>query len=996
MPNEWVTSLTSQISTSDVALCSFSSEGLTGQVLRVVDWQGIEALSRPYRFEIRLTTQNALLDDEAMLLQPATLSITDAEGKPQPYHGFVTDVEQLDSYGDYYFFRVVLEPRMSLLRQFRFSEVWGGTSLNSIIRDVLRFADLIEPCSSDSLTAVTEDSDYYLQLHDDTYVNINFTCQFEETCFTFLSRLLEHYGIYYFFVQGAKKEMLVFCDELRFQPKTETVVNYQPLDRGLEVETQQALARSFKRRSISQSETVILKDFSGASPKLELSADSSVAKASLPTGVGATKAIVTKPFKAYFGEYGLYGEHFGGVAQGEWLAKRRAQALGCRTREFHGNGRATGLRAGYLMRLAMHPRAHLNDVYQVIEVQHEGSQPVPGLEHSYNDGHRRSDTRFVALPAGVQYRPACDTPKPNIRGVFSAVIEGDDSGNPLLNENGCYRVRFPFVRSRADATHGSAFLRMASLSSGAHHGLNFPLLNGAEVLVAFLGGDPDRPVITGTVANAENPNPVTKKNFTQRGFSSPGGNYLVADDNALGTKFTMGSPIAESRLALGLGAFQGAHLSTKAHMEFASDTYSHYVGDVYRSSIGRTADAKVSGIVVDAKIRDDNFDAFGGRKIPALDDFLGTWKTWANPSVAGAGQSDETYSAQLNTAKTQRTVSTGTDKQDYTNHKTVLNYNQGGIKADVNEGNAYRFDRHRMEASQAHRIKSTSFALDTVITTIDTTLFNVVTDTGGMTGINSLTVRGNDHTITLDSRGIVIKTSKSYPIVLDGHVVIAGSLLVKETVLVEKEMNVKTSILSNSMATKSMSCDELNAAKTNEGAALKIVPVDTQSKKFEVDSANKYKEQRSDRTKNLNKLAALNGGVLKVQSAYLQSKAGALKSPVALSSSLEDKLYAAQELLKSVLHTAQGVKDVYDAAMALLADTVPDASISGPIVKRMEGGFAKDLGGVMLAGAAAGFAAFNTGKAVVSAATSVAAAAGPGIKTVVDGATALSKGQLPK
>ena len=353
MPNEWVTSLTSQISTSDVALCSFSSEGLTGQVLRVVDWQGIEALSRPYRFEIRLTTQNALLDDEAMLLQPATLSITDAEGKPQPYHGFVTDVEQLDSYGDYYFFRVVLEPRMSLLRQFRFSEVWVGTSLNSIIRDVLRFADLIEPCSSDSLTAVTEDSDYYLQLHDDTYVNINFTCQFEETCFTFLSRLLEHYGIYYFFVQGAKKEMLVFCDELRFQPKTETVVNYQPLDRGLEVETQQALARSFKRRSISQSETVILKDFSGASPKLELSADSSVAKASLPTGVGATKAIVTKPFKAYFGEYGLYGEHFGGVAQGEWLAKRRAQALGCRTREFHGNGRATGLRAGYLMRLAI-------------------------------------------------------------------------------------------------------------------------------------------------------------------------------------------------------------------------------------------------------------------------------------------------------------------------------------------------------------------------------------------------------------------------------------------------------------------------------------------------------------------------------------------------------------------------------------------------------------------------------------------------------------------
>lgn len=996
MPNERVTSVTSQISASDVALCSFSSEGLTGQTLKVVDWQGTEALSRPYRFEIRLTTQDALLDDEAMLLKAATLSITDAEGKPQPYHGVVTDVEQLDSYGDHYFFRVVLEPRMSLLRQFRFSEVWVGASLNSIIRDVISLAGLIEPCSSDSLAAVTSDSDYYLQLHDDTYVTLNFTCQFEETSFTFLSRLLEHYGVYYFFVQGAKKEMLVFCDDLRSQPKTETVVNYQPLDRGLEVEIRQALARSFKRRSISQSQKVILKDFSGARPKLELLASSSVAEASLPTGVGATPAIVTKPFKAYFGEYGLYGEHFGSVLDGEWLAKRRAQALGCRTREFHGNGRATGLRAGYLMRLAMHPRAQLNDAYQVIEVQHEGSQPVPGLEHRYSDDHRHSDTRFVALPADVQYRPACDTPKPNIRGVFSAVIEGDNSGQPLLDENGCYRVRFPFVRSNSDTSHGSALLRMASLSSGAHHGLNFPLLNGAEVLVAFLGGDPDRPVITGTVANAENPNPVTKKNLTQRGFSSPSGNYLVADDNALGTKFTMGSPIAESRLALGLGAFQGAHLSTKAHMEFTSDTYSHYVGDVYRSSIGKAADAKVSDIVVGKKIRDDDFDAFGGRKIPALDDFLGTWKTWASLSEGGAGQSDATYSAQLNTATTQRTVSKGTDKQDYTDHDTVLNYNKHGIKADVNEGDGYRFDRHRMEASQAHRIKSTSFALDTVITAIDTTLFNVVTDTGGLTGINSLTVRGNDQTITLDSRGIVIKTSSSYPIVLDGHVVIAGSLLVKETVLVEKEMNVKTSILSNSVATKSMSCDELNAAKTNEGAALKIVPVDTQSKKFEKDHQAKYKDERSDMTKNLNKAAALNGAVLKVQSAYLQKKASALKSPVALSSGLADKLYEAQELLKMVLHTAQGVKDVYDAAMALRVPKAPDASISGPIVKRMEDGFSKGWGGVFLAGAAAGYAAVSTGKAVVSAATSVAAAAGPGIKTVVDGATALSKGQLPK
>jgi uncharacterized protein involved in type VI secretion and phage assembly len=73
-----------------------------------------------------------------------------------------------------------------------------------------------------------------------------------------------------------------------------------------------------------------------------------------------------------------------------------------------------------------------------------------------------------------------------VQGVLSAVVDGDeDTGRPLLNEHGCYRVSFPFIRGEKNATRGSAWLRMATLSSGSSHGMNFPLLKGTEVLVSF-------------------------------------------------------------------------------------------------------------------------------------------------------------------------------------------------------------------------------------------------------------------------------------------------------------------------------------------------------------------------------------------------------------------------------------------------------------------------------------------------------------------------------
>lgn len=569
----------------DQPLCSFSSSATPLEPLLVVEWRGEEALSRPYRFEIKLATLNPLLDDEAMLGQPATLKMTDAKGNAQPYHGVVTEAELLDGDGQYFYFRVVLEPRLAILRQSRFSEIWLDKNLPDLIRAAVSEAGLqSEGPGTSGAQSDAYDFDIRLTRDDLALQESSFTCQFEESSFAFLSRLLEYYGVYYFFEQQDDHEAIVFCGDQRYQPQSETLLNYRPLDTALDAGSGIALTRTFNRKLASQPKQVVLQDFSATNAQLQLLDSASIAHASLPANADSEQSQAADNTPGFNGEQWLYGEHFGSNQEGQTLARLRAEALGCRHREFHGNGRAVGLRAGYPMRLLGHLRLPLNTQYLIIQVQHDGSQPLPGLGQDQAGTSGDTNTRFIAIPGDVQFRPPRLTRKPRVQGLLSAIVDGDDTGQPLLNQHGCYKVVFPFIRSDKGATRGSAWLRMATMSSGASHGMHFPLLKGTEVLVSFIGGDPDRPVITGSVPNSENPNMVSEKNATQSGLSTPGGHYLAMEDNPSGALMKMGAPAGNTEFTLGNGDISGAHLRTDNHMQLASSTHEQQVGGFYKFS----------------------------------------------------------------------------------------------------------------------------------------------------------------------------------------------------------------------------------------------------------------------------------------------------------------------------------------------------------------------------------------------------------------------------
>ncbi|KQQ49870.1 hypothetical protein ASF84_21930 [Pseudomonas sp. Leaf127] len=989
-------SLDASQATTDTPLCRFVSTALPENSFRVLDWKGEEAISRPYRFEVRLVSDNAELDDEAMLGARATLWMTDAQSVLQPYHGVITDIEQLDSDadGNYFFFRVVLEPKMVLLRQFRFSEIWLDKSLKQIVEDVLQGIDLKAARAEQAAGGAAEEGDFALTVThaDDAFMTRSFTCQFEETSFDFLSRLLEHYGVYYYFKQGKAYETLVMCSDQSLQPSPVTRIHYRALSAELQPEQALVVARTFKRRMVSLASKVVLHDFSATNAQMNQQAMVSVADMRTPvtdTANGSAPMSSTgsppQHTSAFLGDYEVPGEHFGNTGEGQWLAVRRAQALLCQSREFHGTGCAPGLRAGDLMELLDHTRKALDGKYRVIEVRHEGRQPLPSLEHRKTESTAQCHTSFVALPADVQYRALCSTPKPDIKGVLSARIDGDDDNQPLLDSNGCYKVIFPFLRSDKPPRNGSAWLRMASLSSGAGHGMHFPLHKGTEVLVSFIDGNPDRPVIIGTVANSEHPNRATEKNATQSGFSSSGKNYLVMDDRQTATFMTLGAGVNKTNLTMGQGAIKGAHLTTQEHMELSSSTYTHYVGDVYRVSRGQGADFTTNDFLQGRRIRADGFQGFAGAPTPTAESLF---RQWAVPDTVATATAAKTYTAEITRANTCSTVSIGgadSQKRHYTDYTTVLDYNKGGIKSEVNGGNGYRYDHHKKEQSSAHRVQTTSYAIDAVIASVDASQFGVTCDIGNVAGINSFKITGNDHTITLDSSGLVIKTKNNAPIILDGNVVVGGSLLVKDTLHIEGDVCARDKIIADIVVSNEVHCESAfsNTGKLGLVSMPNAVPL--QLEKFKADAQLLYADKRGFFKKNLNRLAAANNVILSLENILLQSKAGGLTSPVKLPSGVAETVYTSQAMIKKVLHTAQLVRNVANLIKARgdrIKDKLNDKTISKPIINRVEESFAESAAGIAMAGLQAAASTVATTQAVFNAAADVDI---PGASTAAKG-----------
>jgi type VI secretion system secreted protein VgrG len=422
-------------------------------------------------------------------------------------------------------------------------------------------------------------SHFAIRVSDDDIARTreSFICQFEETSLDFLSRRLEQEGVYYWFEQQADREVVVFGNALQQQPRTVTPLVWRPAG---DLDPEQAVAPvvRFEQRMQTQPGRITLRDFSASKATLDLTIKRPVSYDSPPNPL------------AYLGDHAAYAEHYARQEEGARLASLRAEELACRRLQILATAQAPAVRAGYPVQLSGHFRADANAAFYVIEASHGGSQPLPGRTPS-SEGTGSTHTHFTALPADVQFRPARITPKPRVIGYVSAIVDAEGDGKYAeMNDNGCYRVRFPFSAARRPDGRNSAWVRMATPYAGDNQGMHLPLLKGTEVLISFISGDPDRPVIAAAVPNSRNPSVVNGQHPSTSGLRTAGQNVLAFEDHEGRQSARLQSPTASSMILLGSSQAEpdkpGVRIASAHHVNMTSGTFVQEVPGVFRRVVG--------------------------------------------------------------------------------------------------------------------------------------------------------------------------------------------------------------------------------------------------------------------------------------------------------------------------------------------------------------------------------------------------------------------------
>ena len=463
----------------------------------VWDFSGQEEISQLSRFEIRLLASDPDVDFSKLLNKRAALRIWSWQdgGYTRAYHGIISSFRQVDQHELYAVFLAELVPLMWRLTLNHRSRIFQDKSVRDIVEEVLKDNGL-------------QSDDYRMALQS-TYEPLNkppreFCVQYRESDFNFISRLMEEEGIFYFFEHGDSKETLVIADNTSVHspaaPQSE--VRYEKFT------GQQALEEEFVQ-VLQYRENVIparvdLKDFNYDTPQTQLFASSQL-------GQNGSFYVYDHPGR------------FGFLDRGMTLARIRNEELEAGRKTVSGEGNCRSFCVGYRVTVTDHPRADLNNEYLLTGVTHQGIQGGPlgtDQQTAYSNG-------FECIPASVPYRPPRIARKPFVQGTQTAIVVGPEGEEIYVDEKGRVKVQFHWDVEGEYDENSSCWVRVSQKWAGVSWGAMFIPRIGQEVVVDFLEGDPDQPLITGEVYNGDHfvpyPLPEEKTKSTVKSNSSKGG-----------------------------------------------------------------------------------------------------------------------------------------------------------------------------------------------------------------------------------------------------------------------------------------------------------------------------------------------------------------------------------------------------------------------------------------------------------------------------------------
>ncbi|UQA59691.1 type VI secretion system Vgr family protein [Polyangium aurulentum] len=477
----------------------FSSSALP-ESAKLVGFRGREGLSELFRFEVYVSVpSNEEISEEDAVWSKAELTIV-RDGVEETISGIVGAIELLHEALGRALFRIDVVPRLAQLALAQRSHLWTEKKIPDILAEVLEEAGI----SGDTLE-LRLSGKYPTEAH---------VCQYKETNLDFISRWMEREGIYYFFdFSGGVDKLVLVDDPARHGAMPAAPVRYYPVS-GSDAMKRDAL-RTFHCKRAARPSRVELADYDYMKPSLDVSGDASVS-----AGLS--------------GEVREHGYRFFSPGEGKRLARVRAEELSAGAHVFRGEGRVFHMRPGFRFTVEEHPIPWMNGEMLCTALEHVGNLGVTTPELRKLTGIDIDDVYSVsvtAIPAGAPFRAPLRTPWPRVNGPEIAIIDGPGGGPYAeLDGDGRYHVKFLFDDSSLGGGSASTLVRMMQPHAGSPEGIHFPLRTGTEVLVFFLGGDPDRPVIGGAVPNASTPSPVTSANNSRNIIHTGGDSHIEIED----------------------------------------------------------------------------------------------------------------------------------------------------------------------------------------------------------------------------------------------------------------------------------------------------------------------------------------------------------------------------------------------------------------------------------------------------------------------------------
>ncbi|WP_434673129.1 type VI secretion system tip protein VgrG [Pseudomonas sp. R1-15] len=456
------------------------------EVLLLKDMGGGEELGRLFNYELQLHSLDNAIDLNQVLGKPMCVSVQLDGGGERHFHGIVARFSQNIDQGQFASYQATLRPWLWLLTRTSDCRIFQNLTVPQIIKQVFR--DLGFSDFEDALSRPYREWEYCVQ--------------YRETSFDFVSRLMEQEGIYYFFRHEQGRHVLVLADAYgaHAQAPGYASVPYYPKN---EQQRERDHIHDWHLAQEVQPGSLELNDYDFQRPSARID----------------VRSAMPRPHAA--GDYPLY-DYPGTYVQsedGEHYARTRIEALQTLHEQVELAGNARGLGSGHLFSLTGFSRQDQNREYLIVGARYYVSQESG--ESGVGAPSAQFESSLTCIDAQQSFRPMAITHRPIVKGPQTALVVGPKGEEIWTDQFGRVKVHFYWDRHDQSNENSSCWIRVSQSWAGKNWGsMQIPRI-GQEVIVSFLEGDPDRPIITGRVYNAEQTVPYDlPENATQSGMKS--------------------------------------------------------------------------------------------------------------------------------------------------------------------------------------------------------------------------------------------------------------------------------------------------------------------------------------------------------------------------------------------------------------------------------------------------------------------------------------------